>query len=472
MSEKAIRLPRLRIPALAGFWYTVCSVIERGSAIIFTPIYTRLLLPEEYGIYSVYSGFMGIISVFATLEISGASVYRGLGEFKNKDRFLSSSIGLMMTASILSLLFYLTVSPLVNSFSELSTRLTLILFLQVFLNGVRALKLSSARFSYDKRLPLTDALFFSLAIPVLSISLIFLLEKAEYARIYALFFASLVFTVPILISALRRGKFRLYDKACWRFILKYTIPTLPHYLAMALIWQIGKITVASAFSSAEAALFSLAISIGLIPSILSSGMLSALLPWISRRLGDGKSGREKIYSLISSAFLPFCLLTALFLLLSPELIRIFASDSYEGALAAIYPVCSALPLSLLASLFSCEISYYKKTYFVTLGSVLGAVFSLFFNLLFTFRLGFVFSAYIIPLSFLIIVAVYSIILKRRFMHKELPFFTLIKDFFLFLLLVGSAAFLRDIFISRLLLGVSVTMLLIPSIKTAVSLCSE
>ena len=472
MSEKTRRMPRLRIPALAGLWYTVGSVIERGSAIIFTPIYTRLLLPEEYGIYSLYTGFMGILSVFATLEISGTAVYRGLGEFKDKDRFLSSSVGLMLTASILSLLLYLLFSPIVNSFTELSTGLTVILFLQVFLNGVRSLRLSSARFSYDKRLPLSDALFFSLSTPILSVSLIFLLEKVEYARIYALFSASLVFTLPILISLFKRGKFRLYDKDCWRFILKYTVPTLPHYLAMALIWQIGKITVANAFSSAETALFSLAISIALIPTILSSGILSALLPWVSRRLGDGKRGREKIYSLISTLFLPFCLLTALFLLLSPELIRIFASDSYEGALGAIYPVCAALPLSLLGSLFSGEISYYKKTYLVTLGSVLGAVFSLFFNLLFTFRLGFVFSAYIIPLSFLIIAIVYSIILKRRFMHKELPFFTLIKDFFLFLLLVGSAAFLRDIFISRLLLGVSVTMLLIPRIKEAVSICRE
>ena len=74
MSEKIKRKRALNVPALAGIWYTASSFLERGSAIIFTPIYTRLLSPEEYGVYSVYNGFLGIVSVFATLEISGGQV--------------------------------------------------------------------------------------------------------------------------------------------------------------------------------------------------------------------------------------------------------------------------------------------------------------------------------------------------------------------------------------------------------------
>ena len=88
MREKTGRLSKLNTPAIAGLWYTLSSVIERGSAVILTPIYTRLLLPDAYGVYSLYISILGIVGIFATLEISGSAVYRGLAEFEDKDRFI------------------------------------------------------------------------------------------------------------------------------------------------------------------------------------------------------------------------------------------------------------------------------------------------------------------------------------------------------------------------------------------------
>ena len=95
MREKAKRLPKLNTPAVAGLWYTISSVIERGSAVILTPIYTRLLLPDAYGTYSLYMSVLGIVGIFATLEISGNAVYRGLSEFEDVDRFIASALGLI-----------------------------------------------------------------------------------------------------------------------------------------------------------------------------------------------------------------------------------------------------------------------------------------------------------------------------------------------------------------------------------------
>ena len=106
MSEKVIQTKRINKPALAGLWYTVSAFLERGSAIIFTPVYTRLLLPSEYGIYSLYVGLMGIVTVFATLEISGGAVYRGLKEFGKESSFIPSALGLISLSSVIFLLLY------------------------------------------------------------------------------------------------------------------------------------------------------------------------------------------------------------------------------------------------------------------------------------------------------------------------------------------------------------------------------
>ena len=472
MSEKTKSLKRFNAPALAGMWYTVSSVIERGSAIIFTPIYTRLLSPEEYGVYSVYLGFLGIVTVFGTLEISGGAVYRGLKEFSDKENFISSSLGLITLSSAVSLLIYLIFSLRINKFTGLNTSLSLILFLQVFLNGIRALKISEAKFSYNKKLPLAEGIFFSAVVPILSVLLIMFFKDRRYARIYASLTASLAFGIPIAASILKKGRFRLFSKDVWKFLLKYALPSLPHYISMSLIWQIGKIIVGNKFSSAEAGLLSLAISVGLLPTLLTLGMQSALIPWITRKLGDGEEGQQKIYMLITSVFFPLCLTVLLFLLICPELFSIMSGRDYISALKAVYPIAASVPAVFLTNLFCAVISYYKKTYLVAVGSVSGAILTLFFNLLFTFRLGYLFSAFLILPIFIFMSITYAIILKHKFSHFSLPSKRLFTTYFMFIFLVAIVIFLKNSFTARLFFCTAVIMMLLPKLKQLKPLYTE
>ena len=348
----------------------------------------------------------------------------------------------------------------------------LILFLQVFLNGIRALKISESKFFYTKKLPLFEGIFFSVIIPALTTVLILFFREGKYARIYATLVSSLIFAIPIAVSIIKKGKCKLFDKECWSFLLKYTLPSLPHYISTALIWQIGKIIVANKFSSAEAGLLALAISVGLLPSLITLGMQSALIPWITRKLDTGEGGQRKIYSLIGSVFLPICLLTTLFLLLCPELFRIMSAKDYHGALSSVYPIAASVPQVFLTNVFCAEISYYKKTHLVALGSVAGAILTLFFNLLFTFKLGYIFSAFLMPIVFLFMSCVYILILKRKFSHSFLKVKRLIGTYFVFILFIGMAAFLRISFLSRALLSLAVIMTLFPKIKELKPLWSE
>ncbi len=463
---------RLNKPATAGIFYTVSSFLERGAAVIFTPIYTRLLLPEEYGIYSLYISILGIVTVFATLEISGNAVYRGLGEFKNSDTFISSALGLIFLSSTVSLGIYFLLFKLFGIDFGLDGSLSFILFIQVFLGGVRALKISEAKFSYKHKLVSFEGLFFAAATPLISIILIVFLNVFSYSRIYALLISTAIFTLPITFSILKRGNFRIFSKEIWAFLLKYTLPALPHYISVALIGQIGKIIVGLKISSAEAALFSLAISVGFLPSLLSSGMQSALIPWITRKLAEGKSGTEKIYSLTETVFFPLAIFVSLFLSICPEIFAVMASRNYMSALNAVYFVAVSVPICFAANLFSSVISYYKKTYLITIGSVLGAIFNLICNLLFTFKLGFIFSALILSVSWFIIFLVYTAFLKIKFKHRALPLCRLLLSYSFFLLTVLLAFFLQISFLARLMLSAALIMLLIPRIKVLKGLIGE
>ncbi len=450
-------------PAAAGLWYTAISFLEKGAAVIMTPIYTHLLTTEEYGIFSVYSGFMGILSVFLTLEISGNAVYKGLREFKNNDLFISSAIGLISAASTVSILIYLPISGAINSVTRLDTKISILLFIQAYLNGIRALFLSKSKYNYSHGLSLLEGIIFSAIVPIAAVLLILVSDYPEYSRIYALLLGSVVFTLPLILSALRRWR-RIYDRRVWSFLLKFTLPTLPHYLALAIIWQIGKIIVGIRFSASEAALFSIAVSIGFLPSLFSAGMQTALIPWITRKLDEEKEGIKKVYFLLGSVYSPIGYVILLFLCFCPELFKILMPPAYLCAIGAVFPIALSVFVCFSVNMFSSIISYYKKTYLITLGSVSAAVFNVILNLLFTFKLGFSFSALLILPSFILILFIYTLILRLKFAHSELP----IKRLFLTLVILFFAAELIKLFIvsllARALFAAALILLLIPELK--------
>ena len=71
----------------ASFWYAASNALARGCTLIATPVFTRLLSPEEYAIYPLYVSYMGIFTVLATFEIPGVITYGGLSKFgKNLPR--------------------------------------------------------------------------------------------------------------------------------------------------------------------------------------------------------------------------------------------------------------------------------------------------------------------------------------------------------------------------------------------------
>ena len=48
-------------PVKASLWFTVCNAVQKGISLVSTPIFTRMLTPEQYGVYTVYQSWYAII---------------------------------------------------------------------------------------------------------------------------------------------------------------------------------------------------------------------------------------------------------------------------------------------------------------------------------------------------------------------------------------------------------------------------
>ena len=54
----------LSLPVKASLWYTVCNVINKGLALLSTPIFTRIMTEEQYGTFSVFQSWYSILIIW------------------------------------------------------------------------------------------------------------------------------------------------------------------------------------------------------------------------------------------------------------------------------------------------------------------------------------------------------------------------------------------------------------------------
>jgi len=363
MSTKTSRKFKVRPEINASAWYILSNTLARGVTLLMTPIFTRLLTPEEYSAYPLYVGYMGIFTVLATFEIPGNITYSGLSSFTESEGcgFMLSALIAELMLSLIFLTLYLPTQSLVNSVTGMSTALTLILILQVFLNSAEGLYFSKKRYlgSY-KWVTLANSAT-GIITPVLSVLLI----KAGLtggARILSQLLVSLVLVSYVIYKTVKDGR-GLVRLKHFRYIFGLALPMLPHYLALSVTSGIDKIMISGLLGADALGKYSAAFSIGFSTSLIGSGVQMALAPWIAKKTNTGGAGSVKEALVISQTLLS--ILTVMFLCAAPEIFRLFTARAYWEAVGVIYPVAIGCLFSFSSALCVSALVKLKKVKGVT-----------------------------------------------------------------------------------------------------------
>ena len=367
--ERAI----LKIPAKASAWYVASSAISRAIGALATPIFTRLLTPEEYGIYPLYNTWLGVISVIVTLELTGAAIYRGLQRHKDEsERFISSTLGLLLTLFFLFSAVYEIFRRYVNGITGLGTSVTRLMLMQILAGAIVSLYTAKARFEYRYKTVAALNTLTALGTPMLAIFLISARSLGGEARIIASSLVLVLIAVPISIKILSESR-ALFSRSIWRYLIKLSLPLLPHYLSTSLILKVGEIGINRIYGKEALGKFSVALSVGMSMTVVTGGVLSALSPWIIRRVKSGSYDEIKRLLLVLTKLIA---LSSLWMLaFAPEVMAILASASYGTALPAVYPIAlSLIPTFLSGALISGSV-YFEKSRLTALPSVIAAALS-------------------------------------------------------------------------------------------------
>lgn len=408
--ENIKKMLKVRVPAKASVWYIASSVLAKGISALTTPIFTRLLTPEEYGLYPLYLSWLSIFTILLSLELTGAVMYRGLQKYDDKkDEFISASLGLFLCVFITFCSLYFAFSSFINTVTGLSTFVTFLMLCTVFANTVIGFYSAKARYEYKYMKATLINFASSLLIPLLSIVLIFLTYYKSEARIIASAFVLTFIGIYALVSILKKSK-TIYRRDVWIFLLRFNLPLLPHYLALGMILRIGELVIGRAYGTEALGKYSVATSIGMALTVVTGGLLSALSPWILRRIRSHET--EKIRDLLLLLTKGLCILTLVLLAAAPELLSILTPPAFHTVLIAVFPIAlSVIPIFLSNALASAQ-SYYEKSYITALPSIISAAVSALLSLLVLPKVDYRFAGAFVLISYLILAALNTLFYKR------------------------------------------------------------
>ena len=140
----------LSAPVKASIWFTVCNIIQKGIALISTPIFTRIMTTQQYGVYTIYQSWYQVLTIFATLNLSAGIFNNGLTKYpEKKSEFVSSLQGLSTTVTFVLFLIYVAIPQFWNELLGLGTLFVVAMFVQLLFEPAYLFWSAEQRYQYN-----------------------------------------------------------------------------------------------------------------------------------------------------------------------------------------------------------------------------------------------------------------------------------------------------------------------------------
>lgn len=405
------------VVAKASLWFVISGFMTRGISLLTTPIFTRLLTTEEYGIYSVFNSWLEIITIFASLKLGYGVYIQGLVKFSDdQNQFSSSLLGLATTWCGVAFIIYFIFRDFFNGLLGLTTPLMICMFIMII--STVALDFWSAKqrndFKYVTLVKVT--LFIVVLKPLLGIIAVVLSSEAYkvQARIATLALVELIVGVILYVQIMCRGR-KFYLKKYWKYGLLFNLPLVPHFLSQVILNHSDRIMIQKMCGASDAGIYSLAYSMAMILTMINTSILQALRPWVFQRIKAGE--RKRIQPVAISATLIVAALNIMLISFVPELVAIFAPESYSGAISLMPPITLAVLFTFMYNLFVDIEMYFEKTKSVMNIAIICALINIVTNYFGILKFGYVAAAYT-TLGCYILMAILHYCAMRRMLNKN------------------------------------------------------
>ena len=394
----------------ATIWYTICNMLQKIAAFLIIPFLTRILTTADYGYYTVFLSWLEIIEIFATMRMYSNGYVAGLIKYSEEEESYTCSVQFVTLITIvLCFAIFYSFADQVSNFLQIENKLICYMFFSFFATSSVGIWSSRQRVKNRYIMMVLITFFYSVLAPIASIIGAYLsddkLEKVIEIRILTQFIISIPF---FLMNILGRNK-----SVVWKYCkgaLAYNIPLVPYYLSMVVLNSSDRIMIKNIVGEAEAGIYGVAYSLSMVTSVFVGAVNLSLQPWVFNKLRANTPGNASRVMGCITCFI--ALMNLCVLVISPELIRIIASEKYVDAVWVMPPiVCSSLIMFIYQQFLNIHF-YFVKTNIVFIASIIAAVSNIVLNYVFINLVGYIAAGYTTLISYFLIMIMYYLTMKK------------------------------------------------------------
>lgn len=363
---------------------------------ITTPLFTRLMSTEDYGMFHNYSSWLGIVTVFITLNLEATLISAKYDYEDDFDGYILSMLGLSGLSSLLWVLVFNLFSGFFSQLFGMSMYYVNAMCITLLLNPVITMYMARERYLFNYKKNVLLSLVTSLSTALVSVLLVVLMQDKLKGRVLGSFLPLIPICAFLLPGFFRRGKsIRI---GYWKYALPICLPYIPHILSLSVLNSMDQIMITKICGAADNAIYSLAYACASLITVLVGALNSAFAPWIGEKLHQKKY--SEINKVSKTYMVTFIALAVLVVLGAPEVIAIFGGEKYQAGIWVLPPVATGIMLQFLYCLFVNVEQFEKKTKGMAIASVTAAGLNFVLNSIFIPKYGFIAAAYTTFASYL------------------------------------------------------------------------
>ncbi len=389
-------------PLNAGVWYLGLSFIQKGISVVSVFLFSRILLPDQFGVSAIFSTWIGLFSTTITLNVA-AAVGRARYDYSEQEfkGFLSSlmtlgSLSGIACAIVLTVLPDRTIDSVFGLNKGYVVLATIVVICSLAMDSV--LLVWQVDFKYRRYAVIKlVAGVLSILVPLLLILYSPLQADPTLGKILGPSLVSIFGGLLFLTQTLSKGKL-LFKREYWRYVLVYSIPLIPHTLSGIILQQSDRILVNNYIGHSAAGLYSFSYQLGEFVYMVWIATNSVWAPWFYRQMN------QKAYPLIERRgrqyLWAFTAITMAAIIVGPLFSRI-APPQYWGA-ASVIPLVMCSEFFTLLYSFYANIEFYEKTTaYISVGTLLSVVVNVGLNMLLLPRFGYITAAWTTLISYIV-----------------------------------------------------------------------
>ena len=403
----------------ASIVYFIGNILLKAISFITLPIFTRLMLPEDYGMYSLYTASLGILSIFIGLQIHGTvNISYGNKNIKQFENYVANIALFPLLGMFIGILLLIIFPFLVKILEVPSLAFGIMMMIQAFWSIVIAIYQSELVIKRQPKKHLAFSIVTTLANVILAVSFVLALRDDTYfGRVISGVISNALIGIYIFIKFIPRIDL-LTLKKDWYDGLKLSLPLIFHNLSNQILNVVDRYMLSAWKGASEVAIYSFSYNLGSIINMIWLSINNAWIPWYFDQL------KVKNYLLIkeySKQYIIFFMwLTSCFLLISPELVYIMGGKQYMNGIY-IVPLIALGYFFVFYYGFYVNYQFYKqKTTLIPISTMSAAIINIILNILLIPKLGVIGAALTTAISYFLMLILHYLMTTYILKHRDIP----------------------------------------------------